>query len=138
MKYTEESYNKIISELFSRHPSIQKVGFAPGAYKPGLDGMLAFSRSLGDPWKQYKCIHVAGTNGKGSVSSMIAAGLASPGMRVGLYTSPHLTDFRERMKIISEGSWEMPRKEEILEFFEVTTGMAFKWFADRHVDIAVI
>lgn len=149
MKYTEESYNKIISELFSRHPSIQNVGFAPGAYKPGLDGMLAFSRSLGDHWKQYKCIHVAGTNGKGSVSSMIAAGLASSGMRVGLYTSPHLTDFRERMKIISDGSWEMPRKEEILEFvenssldglsfFEVTTGMAFKWFADRHVDIAVI
>ena len=49
MKYTEESYNKIISELFSRHPSIQNVGFAPGAYKPGLDGMLAFSRSLGGP-----------------------------------------------------------------------------------------
>ncbi len=149
MEYSELSYKKAINDLFNRHPSIQNAGFTAGAYKPGLNGMLSFSSATGDPWKQYKCIHVAGTNGKGSVSSMIAAGLASTGLRVGLYTSPHLVDFRERMKIISGDTWEMPSEEEVMDFlqkhsldglsfFEITTGMAFKWFADRKVDFAVI
>ncbi len=149
MSFNEIEYEALLGELFEKHPSIQNVGFRPGAYKPGLDGMRAFSATLGDPWKDYPCVHVAGTNGKGSVSSMIAAGLASTGLRAGLYTSPHLCDFRERMKIISKDGWEMPDKSWVydflkgsdtdgLSFFEITTGMAFRWFSEKGVDFAVI
>ena len=153
MVYSENGYEALIRDLFERHPSVQGTGFTPGAYKPGLQGMQAFDSSLGHPWKRYPCIHVAGTNGKGSVCSMLAAALAAGGLRVGLYTSPHLVDFRERMKIVSEdddgGRFEMISREEVyafltgrrldgLSFFEITTGMAFSWFADRGVDIAVI
>lgn len=149
MNINETEYNCLLAELFEKHPSIQNAGFRPGAYKPGLDGMKAFSTALGDPWKDYPCVHVAGTNGKGSVSSMLAAGLASSGLRVGLYTSPHLNDFRERMKIISRDGWEMPGKQWVydflkgsntdgLSFFEITTGMAFRWFSESKVNFAVI
>lgn len=149
MKYSGQYYETAISELFERHPSVQDVGFQAGAYKPGIEGMKAFSASMSDPWKNYRCIHVAGTNGKGSVSSMIAAGLAAAGFRTGLYTSPHLVDFRERMKIIDGGRCMMPGKDDVLDFlethelgdlsfFEITTALAFKWFADRKVDFAVI
>ncbi len=149
MEYSKEAYNSLISSLFERHPSVQSVGFAAGAYKPGLEGMLRFDRALSEPWKQFSTIHIAGTNGKGSVSSMLAAALAASGLRVGLYTSPHLIDFRERMKIISGGSLTMVSEEYVwdflhgtpldnLSFFEITTGMAFSWFASRKVDAAVV
>lgn len=152
-------YNERLDSLFNRFQSVQKVGFTGNAYKPGLEGMERFSSLLGDPWKAYPCIHVAGTNGKGSVCSMLAAALAAGGavrrqhepMHVGLYTSPHLLDFRERMKIVSEDGYEMISREEVwdflneyesafegLSFFEITTGMAFWWFARKGVDAAVI
>ena len=181
-----ELYNERLNALFSRFQSVQKVGFTGDAYKPGLSGMERLSALLGDPWKAYPCIHVAGTNGKGSVCSMLAAALAGGAVwkqaegqcpnwaplagrsralcpsrmapsadvtarRVGLYTSPHLLDFRERMKIVSGDGFEMISREEVweflnkyeaelegLSFFEVTTGMAFWWFAKRGVDAAVI
>ncbi len=183
-----ERYNERLNALFSRFQSVQKVGFTGDAYKPGLDGMLRFSAVLGDPWKAYPCVHVAGTNGKGSVCSMLASALAAGGAvlagghprrtkgvavsrkgspvhalpvrlspngpssrRIGLYTSPHLLDFRERMKIVSGDGFEMISREEVweflclyeeafegLSFFEITTGMAFWWFARQGVDAAVI
>lgn len=146
MKYDENSYDALLERIFLISPSVQNVGFAPDAYKPGLEGMRAFSRKLGDPWKRFRCIHVAGTNGKGSVASMIASSIP---LKVGLYTSPHLTDFRERMKVITSRGWRMPTKRQVwdffqkydtsgLSFFEMTTGLAFWWFAKQKVDIAVI
>lgn len=155
MEYNTQTYDRLLADLFEKHPTVQKVGFGAGAYKPGLAGMEAFDDALGHPWRKFKTIHVAGTNGKGSVSSMLAAALAATGLRVGLYTSPHLVDFRERIKIISAAerdslqSSEMIPKEAVfaflteqnlsgLSFFEITTGMAFWWFAEQKVDIAVI
>ncbi len=149
MKYDKESYRELVAALFERHPSVQSVGFAAGAYKPGLEGMLRFDKALGEPWKKFRTIHVAGTNGKGSVSSMLAAALSADGLEAGLYTSPHLVDFRERMKIISGGGAAMVSEEyvwdflhsaplEDLSFFEITTGMAFSWFASRKAYVAVI
>ena len=144
-------YDKLIEDIFSRHPSVQVSGFGPKSYKAGLEAMRGFDNSLGSPWRKYRIIHVAGTNGKGSVSSMLASCLAASGMSVGLYTSPHLLDFRERIKTVGPKGWEMVSKDyvqdfletrpdeiEHLSFFEITTGLAFKWFADRKVDIAVI
>ena len=144
-------YDKLIEDIFSRHPSVQVSGFGPKSYKAGLDAMRGFDAQLGSPWRKYRIIHVAGTNGKGSVSSMLASCLAASGLSVGLYTSPHLLDFRERIKIVGPKGWEMVSKDyvqdfletrpdeiEHLSFFEITTGLAFKWFADRKVDIAVI
>ena len=155
-KYDENAYSALLERIYSITPSVQNVGFSGDAYKPGLAGMQAFDSRLGHPWKQYRCIHVAGTNGKGSVASMIAAALAGSA-RVGLYTSPHLVDFRERMKVVTAGGWTMPSKEEVweffqsylcsgsgepdfqgLSFFEMTTGLAFWWFARQGVDVAVI
>ena len=97
-------YEKKIEEIFARHPSVQVSGFSGRAYKAGIESMIAFDSALGSPWKSFRCIHVAGTNGKGSVSSMLAASLASTGLRVGLYTSPHLLDFRERIRIVGKTS----------------------------------
>lgn len=155
MQYSESAYDEMLEWLFTRFPSYQRVG--DRAFKPGLDTMRAFISWLEFPQLQYKVIHVAGTNGKGSVSHMTASALACCGMRVGLYTSPHLTDFRERMKIISKTdsgcSYEMISKEEVFafmercrefldnynpSFFEITTAMAFDWFRSSGVDIAVI
>ena len=145
------NYQALLDWLFVQFPSYQKVG--DRAYKPGLDAMRAFAAELGDPQRRLRMIHVAGTNGKGSVSSMLAAALAASGLRVGLYTSPHLIDFRERMKIVSREGWEMIPEEAVerflrqwkgyfeeksLSFFEITTGMAFDWFAREAVDAAVI
>ncbi len=145
------SYEEKIEKLFARTPSFQQVGAS--AYKPGLEAMLAFDSLTGSPSRSLECIHIAGTNGKGSVSSMLAAALSCSGRRIGLYTSPHLTDFRERIKIVSENGFEMiPRSavEEFLDtydsyiqaqrpsFFEITTAMAFWYFAAASVDLAVI
>ena len=161
--FDSASYQKRISALFERFRSVQTAGFTGNTYKPGLEGMKRLDAALGHPWKQYPSIHVAGTNGKGSVCSMLAAALAAGGGvqeqsdgqshegLVGLYTSPHLLDFRERMKIIKADGYEMISREEVwefledyesvfegLSFFEITTGMALWWFARRKVDAAVI
>ena len=114
---------------------------------------MQFDSLLGNPGRGLRCIHIAGTNGKGSVSSFLAAALSGGGRRIGLYTSPHLVDFRERIKIVSEDGFEMiPREavEEFLDtcdsfiesrqpsFFEITTAMAFRYFAAVGVDLAVV
>ena len=145
----EMSYEDLLADIFRRFPSVQGSGFTPGAYKPGLEHMQAFDEALGSPSKVLKTIHVAGTNGKGSVANMLASAFTSCGYKVGLFTSPHLIDFRERARI---GGSMIPKeyvyefltewlpwiKEHDLSFFEITTGMAFKWFADEKVDAAVI
>ena len=149
MNFSEDTYRRLLEALYDRHPSVQHKGFTAGAYKPGLEGMRRFDAALGHPAARLRTVHVAGTNGKGSVSSMLAAALAGTGLRTGLYTSPHLTDFRERIKIVGPDGWTMIPRETVfrflterdlagLSFFEITTGMAFRWFADQEVDIAVI
>lgn len=140
-------YNKEIEWIFNKFPSYQKVGNR--AYKPGLETMQEFDRLIGSPHKKFMTIHIAGTNGKGSVSHMLASVFASAGLKTGLYTSPHLIDFRERIRI----NGEMISKEEVLDFitvrkefmveketsfFEITTAMAFDHFSRHNVDIAVI
>lgn len=148
MQFDENKYSALLEKIFSLTPSVQSVGFTGGAYKPGLDGMQKFDERLGHPWKRYPCIHIAGTNGKGSVASMLASAFAVR-IKVGLYTSPHLTDFRERMKVISDEGLYMPTKEEVwdffqeqdisgLSFFEISTGLAFWWFAKQKIDLAII
>ena len=143
------SYDELIKDIFRRFPSVQKEGFKPGAYKPGLEGMIGFDEALGHPSRGFRSIHVAGTNGKGSVASMLAAALTAAGYRTGLYTSPHLVDFRERARINGTmipreyvqaflEKWKPYFEAENLSFFEITTGMAFRWFADQQVDVAVI
>ena len=151
----EAHYQHKLEELFVRFPSVQSSGFGD-AYKPGLEHMEAFGALLGHPDREFRTIHVAGTNGKGSVANMLASALAATGLRVGLYTSPHILDFRERMRILDPGSdgparligkqevwdfisrWEETFDRLELSFFEITTGMAFRWFADEKVDLAVI
>ena len=151
--FTKKNYKTKVEAIFTRFPSVQKVPFKD-AYKPGLENMLRFEAVLGDPHKSLRTIHVAGTNGKGSVANMLASALSASGLKVGLYTSPHIVDFRERMRIGSAtGKVELVPEEYVydflcryeadmdalsLSFFEITTGMAFKWFADSKVDVAVI
>ena len=93
-------YNEELEYIFNQFPSYQQVGKV--AYKPGIETMTDFDKQLGYPHKKYATIHIAGTNGKGSVSHMLASVLAQTGAKVGLYTSPHLNDFRERIKINGE------------------------------------
>lgn len=148
-----DRYQEILFSLFTRFPSVQKEGFGSASYKPGLQHMLDFDKALGSPSIRLKTIHVAGTNGKGSVSSMLASCLAAEGYRVGLFTSPHLVDFRERMRIVEDGGTVLIPKEKVLDFigkwspvfdsldlsfFEITTGMAISWFVEEDVDIAVM
>lgn len=150
--FSDEKYEKMISGLFRRFPSYQKTG--AGAYKPGIANMEFFDSLVSRPHRQYDIIHVAGTNGKGSVSNMLASVLSSCGLRTGLYTSPHILDFRERMRI-REGTGEVRliSRQEVwdflqkwgstfdhldMSFFEITTMLAFCWFADCGVDAAVI
>lgn len=144
-------YENAIKDIFSRHPSVQVSGFNGRSYKSGIESMKAFDTLLGEPWRAYPCIHVAGTNGKGSVCSMLASVLAESGLRCGLYTSPHLLDFRERIKLIDGSGAHMIDRESVmsfldryksdiegLSFFEITTAMAFSWFAEQNVDCALI
>ena len=146
-------YEAAVEALFERHRSVRDAGFKGDAYKPGLEAMASYADFLGHPERRFRCIHVAGTNGKGSVCSMLASALAARGLRVGLYTSPHLLDFRERIKLVEivEGYPQavmIPRSyvcsflekydRDGLSFFEITTGMAFSWFADIKADVAVI
>ena len=152
MEFSQSRYGALLEEIFQRFPSVQKTDFAT-AYKPGLAGMEAFCEALGHPERAFKSIHVAGTNGKGSVASLLTAALAGVGLRTGLYTSPHLVDFRERARIVTGDTFELIPKDYVfdflttwepyfiekgLSFFEITTGLAFKWFADAGVDAAVI
>ena len=141
------TYQETLQWMFSKLPMYQRKGAA--AYRPGLDAMLALDSYLGLPHKSFKCIHVAGTNGKGSTSHMLASVLQQAGYKVGLYTSPHLLDFRERIKV--NGSM-IPEQNVVdfvsihksyfkakhLSFFEMTVGMAFSYFKQERVDYAVI
>ena len=97
-EFSEEIYEEMLGKLFVRFPSFQKVG--AGAYKPGIANMEFADQLMGHPHRNYKIVHVAGTNGKGSTSNMIASALASAGYKVGLYTSPHIVDFRERIRVV--------------------------------------
>lgn len=151
--FSKKNYHSKVEAIFTRFPSVQKVPFKD-AYKPGLENMLRFEEVLGNPHDSLRTIHVAGTNGKGSVANMLASVLSACGLKVGLYTSPHIVDFRERMRAAGpDGEAELVSEEYVydflcryeadmdalnLSFFEITTGMAFKWFADRKVDVAVI
>jgi dihydrofolate synthase/folylpolyglutamate synthase len=98
--FTEENYIEMIEKLFCRFPSFQKVGAC--AYKPGIANMEFADQLMGHPHRRYRIIHVAGTNGKGSVSNMLASVLSACGMKVGLYTSPHILDFRERIRMVEK------------------------------------
>jgi len=140
-------YQEAISFLFSSLPMYQRIGQA--AYKANLDNSLKLDAYFNHPHRKFRSIHVAGTNGKGSVSHMISAVLQAAGYKTGLYTSPHLKDFRERIRI----NGEMISKEEVTSFvekhrsiidelqpsfFEMTVAMAFDYFARSKVDLAVI
>lgn len=140
-------YKQTVEYLFNSTPVFEKVGAV--AYKEGLYNTKMLDQHFGHPHTQYKTIHVAGTNGKGSCSHTIAAILQSAGLRVGLYTSPHLVDFRERIRVNGECISEqyvvdfVEKERAFFEplhpsFFELTTAMAFKYFADRQVDVAVV
>ena len=141
------TYQQTLDYLFNALPSFQNIG--SDAYKPGLDNITAFCRRLGNPQRRYRTIHVAGTNGKGSVSHTIASVLQSAGYHVGLFTSPHLLDFRERIRIDGQPIDQnevisfVERNRETMEqlglsFFEMTAAMAFKHFERCGVDVAVI
>lgn len=141
------NYKETTEYLFTQVPMFERQG-ATG-YKPGLDTTHKLDEHLGHPHRNFRSIHIAGTNGKGSCSHTIAALLQQCGYKVGLYTSPHLIDFRERIRIngkpISEEyvtdfvEKEKPFFEPLHpSFFEITTAMAFKYFSDMQVDIAVI
>ena len=149
--FSEEKYNEMIEKLFVRFPSFQKAGAS--AYKPGIAGMEFIDSMMGHPHRNYRIVHVAGTNGKGSVSNMMASTLAAEGHKVGLYTSPHIIDFRERMRVITDSAYSYVSKQYVwdflhrwqdtfdhldLSFFEITTIMALQWFADEKVDYVVL
>ena len=146
------AYQQTIDYLYTQLPMYSRIGAA--AYKADLTNTLRLCEALGNPQHNFKSIHIAGTNGKGSVSHMMAAVLQTAGYKTGLYTSPHLRDFRERIKIGTDpdGFQEVskdfvidftkkiiPLIEEIEpSFFEITVAMAFEYFAQQKVDIAVI
>ena len=141
------TYQQTIDYLYASQPAFHLVGAK--AYKPGLQNTLHLMQHLGNPHEQLRAVHVAGTNGKGSTSHLIAAVLQAQGYKVGLFTSPHLVDFRERIRI----SGEMVPQEEVVRFveenrtfldelqpsfFETTMALAFSYFAQQQVDIAVV
>ena len=142
-----KEYNDAIEFLYTSMPMFQRVGVS--AYKPGLDTVKLLDEKFGTPHKNYLTIHIAGTNGKGSTAHTLAAILQSAGYRVGLYTSPHLVDFRERIRV----NGRMISRDAVVDFvnryramslecypsfFELTMTMAFEYFAREKVDIAVI
>ncbi|MBR1427210.1 MAG: bifunctional folylpolyglutamate synthase/dihydrofolate synthase [Paludibacteraceae bacterium] len=141
------TYPQAIDYLYNAHPTFHLTG--AGAYKPGPENILRLMEALGNPHTRLRAVHVAGTNGKGSTSHLIAAAQQAAGLRVGLYTSPHLVDFRERIRIngtpIPEdevAQW-IERQRPLLDatqcsFFETATALAFWWFDRRQVDIAVV
>ncbi|MDE5649914.1 MAG: bifunctional folylpolyglutamate synthase/dihydrofolate synthase, partial [Duncaniella sp.] len=145
-------YQEAIDYLYNSLPVFQRIGAA--AYKPGLGTSVALDNMFGNPHRRYPSIHVAGTNGKGSTAHTLAAVLQSAGYRTGLYTSPHLFDFRERIRV----NGEMITREAVVSFverwlelhsleenagltpsfFELTSTMAFEYFAECGVDVAVV
>ena len=141
------NYQQTLHWMFTQLPMYQRIG--ESAFKKDLTNTLAFSKELGFPEKKFKSIHVAGTNGKGSTSHMLASILQEAGYKVGLYTSPHLKNFTERIRINGK---EIPKRtvtafinqqkdfleSQKLSFFEMTVGLAFDYFANEKVDIAVI
>ena len=141
------NYNDTVNWMFNQLPMYQNKGKA--AYKEDLSNTILLANHLKNPENKFKSIHVAGTNGKGSTSHMIASVLQEAGYKVGLYTSPHLKDFRERIKVDGK---EISKQfviqfikrnkqffeENSLSFFEMTVGLAFEYFAKKEVDIAVI
>lgn len=141
------NYEETLDYLFNAAPLFQNIG--AGAYKEGLSNTLALDEHFNHPHRKFRTIHVGGTNGKGSVSHSLAAILQQAGYRVGLYTSPHLIDFRERIRV----NGKMMPKEEVVRFveeeraffeplspsfFELATALAFRYFAEQEVDVAVI
>lgn len=141
------SYSETISYLYASTPAFHLVGGE--AYKPGLQNTEALMAYLGNPHRSFPSIHIAGTNGKGSTSHLIAASLQQAGYKVGLYTSPHLVDFRERIRV----NGQMIPEEEVVRFvqthqpfletlhpsfFETTMALCFDYFARQKVDIAVV
>ena len=140
-------YSETLEYLYHKLPMFSRIGV--DAFKKDLTNTIRLCEALGNPHKKFKSIHIAGTNGKGSVSHIIAAILQSAGYKTGLYTSPHLKDFRERIRI----NGKMIAEETVTDFvdeykhffeeinpsfFEWTTSLAFKYFAEEKVDIAVI
>jgi dihydrofolate synthase/folylpolyglutamate synthase len=141
------NYQETTEWLFNQLPMFQQQGAS--AYKKDLSNTLALAKHLKNPENKFKSIHVAGTNGKGSTSSMLASILQEAGYKVGLYTSPHLKDFRERIKINGKEIAEEYVVEFVkenksffeqnqLSFFEMTVGLAFQYFSDEKVDLAII
>jgi len=141
------TYLETLDYLYSRLPMFTRIGAA--AMKKDLHNTVAMCQDLGNPQQKYKTIHIAGTNGKGSTSHMLAAVLQKAGYKTGLYTSPHLKDFRERIRVNGEMISQdyvtefTAREKNIIEeispsFFEVTVAMAFAYFADQQVDVAII
>lgn len=141
------TYQQTIDYLYSSQPAFHLVGAK--AYKPGLENTLRLMQHLGNPHEQLRSVHVAGTNGKGSTSHLIAAALQAQGYKVGLFTSPHLVDFRERIRISGEMIPEttvvnfVEENRSFLDelqpsFFETTMALAFSYFAQQQVDIAVV
>lgn len=141
------NYTETLEYLYQRLPVFHQIGAA--AYKPGLDNSIQMMQRLGNPQNEYKTIHVAGTNGKGSVSHFLSAILQAAGYKVGLYTSPHLVDFGERIRV----NGEKIRQQYVIDFvasqsnlfdeiqpsfFEATMAMAFSYFAAEKVDVAVV
>ncbi len=141
------NYSQTLDFLFNSLPSYEATG--DSGYKPGLENITAFCKHIGNPQRNFFTIHVAGTNGKGSVSHMIASVLNQAGYRTGLFTSPHLKDFRERILVDGE---MIPKQKVVnfvdkhhdkmvdmgLSFFEMTAAMAFDYFAQSDVEVAVI
>ena len=144
-----QSYDEVIQYLYDHLPYYQRSG--PAAYKDSLDNTLALDKMFGHPHRNFKSVHVAGTNGKGSVSHMLASILAESGYKTGLYTSPHLKDFRERIRVngaMIEQKFVVDFVNKFLRlntgkvlepsFFELTVMMAFEYFSQQKVDIALI
>ena len=145
--FVSMDYSQTLDYLYSRLPMFSRIGAA--AYKTDLHNTIALCEAIGNPQQQLRTVHIAGTNGKGSVSHMLAAILQTAGYKTGLYTSPHLKDFRERIKINGEMIPQaavvefteriQPQIDELdPSFFEVTVAMAFDYFVQEKVDIAII
>ena len=138
------NYKETTEYLYNQLPFFQKVGAS--AYKPGLERSLALDSLFDSPHRSYKTIHIGGTNGKGSTSHTLAAILQSAGYKVGLYTSPHLIDFRERIRVdgkMMEESYVVNFVKDFrldfeplqCSFFELTMMMAFCYFREKKVDV---
>ena len=141
------SYSEAVTYLYNARPPFHQVGAA--AYKPGLENTLRLMAHVGNPHEQLKAIHVAGTNGKGSTSHLIAAALQASGLRVGLFTSPHLVSLTERIRINGQPIAEeevaefIEQNKDFLDeiqpsFFETMTALSFAYFVREQVDIAVV